>query len=522
MATPDVNSVLELIKQQQGIIGGGAGSDILNLAEKVLTNGATVADGASVAELIKKYSGLAGQFSAGNFSSDLVKQYADLAAQFASGKLSGDLLAQYTELAKQFANNPAILAGLSSAGNSGVGNLGALAGLTGANNLSALAGLSSSFPPGFIPSGFGGGTAAFLSKVVAPANASGIIPGVSIDNNLFKTDLTTKGFGVQALTQKASNKVNEIGIFAVDDATGKIGTLAPGSTEYLKAALDSAKSIFSTLAGDFLNTAKQEFAVDPSKNYQFFEIQDGSISDLQQQLASGKTPGNILFSLPDKDGNSPIQVTNNADGSGYNVAINNSELVLDVLKLGGAVVETPIGSGSQRAPEGRTIDLTAFVGQTLKADIVTKSSAAYSNNVGFYVVEDAIGSIKLADGTFVKPGDVTYAAEAVKNALTNSTLQASKTENSLDRDIAGGRIYAPVVIAQGTFDEFLAKNASNGGGKNDVHAYFNYIGANSDKVDHFRLVGSNTFGVEDVYGGGDRDFNDLVVSMNVKAPAVVA
>jgi Domain of unknown function (DUF4114) len=31
-----------------------------------------------------------------------------------------------------------------------------------------------------------------------------------------------------------------------------------------------------------------------------------------------------------------------------------------------------------------------------------------------------------------------------------------------------------------------------------------------------RLLGNNTFGVEDLYGGGDRDFNDVVVSINVK------
>jgi hypothetical protein len=521
MATPDVTAALELLKQNRALFGTGSGSDLIDFADKILTNGATAADAATATDLFKKYSALAGQFTAGNFSSDLVKQYTDLAQQFASGKLSGDLLKQYTDLAKQFADNPAILAGLTSAGNSGAINPGVFAGLTGAGNLSSLAGLSSYFPAGFIPSGLGGGAAAALSKVVAPEKASGVIPGVSIDNNLFKTDETTKGFGVKALSQKASNKVNEIGIFAVDDATGKIGTLVPGSAEYIKAALDSAKSIFSTLGGDFLNTANQEFAIDSSKNYQFFEIQDGSIGDLQQQLVNGKTPANILFSLPDKDGNSAIQVTNNADGSGYNVAINDGELVLDVVKLGGVNVETAIGSGSQRAPEGRTIDLTAFAGQTLKADIVTKSSAGYTNNVGFYVVEDAIGTIKLADGTFVKPGDANYAAEAVKNALTNSALQAGKTETSLDRSIVGGRIYAPVVVAQGTFDEFLTKNASNGGGKDEIHAFFNYIGANSDKVDHFRLVGANTFGVEDVYGGGDRDFNDLVVSMNVKAPAVV-
>jgi Domain of unknown function (DUF4114) len=71
-------------------------------------------------------------------------------------------------------------------------------------------------------------------------------------------------------------------------------------------------------------------------------------------------------------------------------------------------------------------------------------------------------------------------------------------------------------VAQGSFNEFIANNPTNSGGGNAIHAYFNYLGANSDKQDHFRLIGSNTFGVEDQYGGGDRDFNDLVVNMNIK------
>jgi Domain of unknown function (DUF4114) len=188
---------------------------------------------------------------------------------------------------------------------------------------------------------------------------------------------------------------------------------------------------------------------------------------------------------------------------------------LNVVKLAGANVNSPIGTKSQTAPAGRTIDLTDYAGQTLKADITTTSSAAYTNNIGFYAVEDSIGSIKLADGSFVKPGDANYAIEAIKSALTNS-LQAGKTDSKLDQNIAGGRIYAPVVVSQGTFADFAANNPTNGGSANNVHAYFNYLGANSDNVDHFRLIGNNKFGVEDMYGGGDRDFNDLVISMNIK------
>lgn len=37
--------------------------------------------------------------------------------------------------------------------------------------------------------------------------------------------------------------------------------------------------------------------------------------------------------------------------------------------------------------------------------------------------------------------------------------------------------------------------------------------ANPDRVDHIRLLGDNRFGFEDLFGGGDRDFNDIVVQV---------
>jgi Domain of unknown function (DUF4114) len=173
---------------------------------------------------------------------------------------------------------------------------------------------------------------------------------------------------------------------------------------------------------------------------------------------------------------------------------------------------TVIGTKGQSATQ-RTIDLTDYApGTTLKADVKTNGDAAYVNNIGFYVVQDSIGTIKLANGTTLKPGDADYAVEAVKSAL----LLAGKNDSKLDQNIAGGSIYAPVVIAQGSLSEFVSKNPTNGGGSNQIHAYFNYLGANTDNFDHFRRTGDNTFAVEDMYGGGDKDFNDLVVNMNVR------
>jgi Domain of unknown function (DUF4114) len=174
-----------------------------------------------------------------------------------------------------------------------------------------------------------------------------------------------------------------------------------------------------------------------------------------------------------------------------------------------------IGAKSQGLVQGRVIDLTDYAGKAFTADIKTQGDAAYNNNIGFYVVQDAIGTIQLADGTTLKPGDSNYAIEAIKNALSH-TLQAGKNDLKLDQAIAGGLIYAPVVVAQGSLTDFVSKNPSNGGEGNAIHAYFNYVSANPDQLDHFRLTGTNTFGVEDQFGGGDKDFNDLVVNMNIK------
>jgi hypothetical protein len=38
---------------------------------------------------------------------------------------------------------------------------------------------------------------------------------------------------------------------------------------------------------------------------------------------------------------------------------------------------------------------------------------------------------------------------------------------------------------------------------------------NSDKVDHIRLLGNNLWGFEDLTGGGDRDYNDMIVKLNI-------
>ena len=341
-----------------------------------------------------------------------------------------------------------------------------------------------------------------------------VTTGISFLNNFFSSDGSIKGLGVKAVSQKSSNKVSEIAAFFVDDANGKIGNLSPGAPGYVKAALDRARPIFSTLGGAFFNNlTQQNVGLDVGKFYQFVQIQDSSVAELKQKfdLNPNFVPTNILFPT---SSNSPIKIADNVAKDGYQVSINNDELVLNILKLNNLPI-SPIGSKSQSLAQGRTIDLTDFIGQTLKVDITTLSDAAYSNNIGFYEVETIGGVEGIIKGTNIKPGDNNYALEAVKKAVSNALLTANKTDTKLDRNISGGVIYAPVAIAKGTLDDFV-RAGTNNGDANAIHAYFNYIGANPDKIDHFRLLGANTFGVEDLYNGGDRDFNDIVINLNVK------
>jgi hypothetical protein len=74
-------------------------------------------------------------------------------------------------------------------------------------------------------------------------------------------------------------------------------------------------------------------------------------------------------------------------------------------------------------------------------------------------------------------------------------------------------LLVPFLIADGTREQFLAENPNNQPGVG-VLAYFPFLGANPDGVDHVRLLGDNVFGFEDLLGGGDADFNDVVLQVN--------
>jgi uncharacterized delta-60 repeat protein len=322
------------------------------------------------------------------------------------------------------------------------------------------------------------------------------------------------------IAQEGAGK-NETFAFVVDDDKGRIGGIAPGAAGYLKAALDRSKTIFSNLGNNAVDRkfdlgSQRSLTFAPGDLVEFGSIVGDTIDKVKLDLISGKPTSEVLFSLPSANmGNGDrAKFTTLPNDGGYEIAWSNADsktnpiyndLVFKVESINNFTA--PVGTNLQGDGEGEVLDLRSFAGKTLQIDTVAVSDAGYNNYIGFYAVADAQGT--LANG--LKVTDVGYAEAAIKSAV----LRSFKNETQSDRQVAGGEILAPVVIANGTFEDFLKNNPQNQANSN-IHAYFNYLGANTDKVDHFRLLGDNKFGVEDLYGGGDRDYNDIVFQVNIK------
>ncbi|NJO94003.1 MAG: DUF4114 domain-containing protein [Hydrococcus sp. RM1_1_31] len=167
----------------------------------------------------------------------------------------------------------------------------------------------------------------------------------------------------------------------------------------------------------------------------------------------------------------------------------------------------------QGREERELLDLRQLTG-SLQAEVEVFGQASYDNSIGFYMVENEQGTvIDPLTGQSLSPNDPGYARAAIQGRID---LSINNDTDSLTAQIQAGSILAPYLISNSTPEEFLELNPNNEAGQQPL-AYFAYLGANPDEVDHVRLLGDNSWGFEDVFGGGDRDYNDLVIKMSLIA-----
>ncbi|MBO1048497.1 MAG: DUF4114 domain-containing protein [Dolichospermum sp. DEX182a] len=234
-------------------------------------------------------------------------------------------------------------------------------------------------------------------------------------------------------------------------------------------------------------------------------VKDGSTDS----VLNNTTPkNNVLFDIP-----SNVRTT--TSGNGFSLAWEDgsgNRTGFEDLRVTINPTDTSIARGTsvQNKPQRELLDLRNITGP-VKADFVVNREAAYNNFVGFYKVADENGGIDTnGDGRAdILPGQAGYAQAAVRGRVSDLALAVNNngTANFNNKTLQGGSFFAPFIITNGgTPDNYDNINS---------RIYFTFGAANSDGVDHVRLLGDNTFGFEDLAGGGDNDFNDVIVKVNL-------
>jgi hypothetical protein len=143
------------------------------------------------------------------------------------------------------------------------------------------------------------------------------------------------------------------------------------------------------------------------------------------------------------------------------------------------------------------LDFTSFIsGEVVRGTLQMGREASYDSVTGFYRTLDADGSVRSATGDVLRPGDLGYSTAAIRTENRVDSLSGLSLGNKQTTSKA-------IEISE---TSFLAPFAQVNG-----NTFFGFAAANSDKISHFRVLGTNMFGLEDVLGGGDRDYDDKVL-----------
>lgn len=139
----------------------------------------------------------------------------------------------------------------------------------------------------------------------------------------------------------------------------------------------------------------------------------------------------------------------------------------------------------------------------ISGTIVLVREADYSTNAGFYVIEDTSGSVRdPVTGNLIQPGENGYAQAALQRSIGGlGELKVGDNQTTLRPfNLTGSElaILAPfAVVNEGS----------------TTRTYFSFEAANPDLKQHFLMLGENVWGMEDTFGLGDKDFQDLIIGL---------
>ena len=200
-------------------------------------------------------------------------------------------------------------------------------------------------------------------------------------------------------------------------------------------------------------------------------------------------------------------------------------LTRQLLQVGVNTITATANTGGVTSSASATVDFTyapsdssvytvpgAF-GSAQKITIVlTSRSAAYNNELGVFPVDDLNGTVN-----GIAPGAVGY-AEAALTRSGSQVLFVSGQQfgQSVTMNVTGGELLVFYLVSNSTTQNFLANNPQNQA--NGLNTFFSVTAADPDGIQHELTTADSQTGRvimswEDMLYGGDKDYNDAVISI---------
>jgi RHS repeat-associated protein len=142
-------------------------------------------------------------------------------------------------------------------------------------------------------------------------------------------------------------------------------------------------------------------------------------------------------------------------------------------------------------------------------------NAGYRNEFGIFLVDDAsgrMGNLKPSD-----PGYIAAAMSEYRRRLIFSGNQGPDSVASLN--LKPGQYFGTFIVSNGTLNQWLSQPKTTRK-KQPTNVYVSLAVANPDKFPHVLRVPKDNIalGYEDLWHGGDRDYNDISVEIKFVEP----
>ncbi len=346
--------------------------------------------------------------------------------------------------------------------------------------------------------------------IQVPGAAALNTPGLNTRDGVFRANtLADTHLQARWVSGNARNDY-EFGWLAVDDFRGGFDTnqdnlvdLLPKDPDYAAYALSRKQMIFQGQSkASSLSLTRESVADDFSRS----ELQP--IGQLQDFTV---TKGFNIFYLT-QNGETIFSVNNDyfqaqTDGQGYHqLAFAQPEAPAVKFEIGSSTLVTP-----------------GIVGEKVTTSVELKRVGSLTSTLGVYPVDDLMGGLDTdGDGTIdLLTGQPGYAKAALERSrsLPAFTTPDYKGVSQSVVELESAQLFGLFIIPNASVEAFLSQNPQNtpSGGRKTPLAYFSFAEANPDSLSHMIRLGSageNIFGFEDLFGGGDRDFNDLIVQFD--------